>query len=240
MTTYTSRETSSGTPAAAPTLELDLMDDDRRYGWISGDRVGFIGFGDHVAAVQAAWVAHRTSMQRAARAHGTAPVSDAPVTFALAPHGEDEAILANDERIAVLVRPAIDSPTDPESFGFEIRIPLPADEISVRATAYRIYRALKSSGVAWSLRRTSVASAAQKQEGQAAIGDHSAAAAGDDTTTEDVGRSDDSDHSRQRARRFLPPRWRRRRRASTKERVERRIGRLRDDHAERWTDERSR
>lgn len=153
MTTYSSRAPSSESLTARPRLELDLMDGDRRYGWIVGDRVGFTGFGDHVEAVQAAWVAHRTVMRRHAGSPGAAAASDDARTFALVRYGEDEVILANETPIAVLVRPGAEGTSDPASYGFVVRIPGDADDLAVRATAYRIYLALKSSGIPWTMRR---------------------------------------------------------------------------------------
>ena len=229
MTTYSARSLSPGSHTARPRLELDLMDGDRRYGWLTGDRVGFVGFGDHVEAVQAAWVAHRTVMRRHARSPGAAPMSDDARTFALVWYGEDEMILANETPIAALVRPDADGASDSDSYGFVIRIPGDANDIDVRATAYRIYLALKSSGVRWTLRRANVPPAAREQDTRSAHADHLVADGGDTTTSEDGGRSDDIDQSRQRARRFFPSPWGRRRRASTKERAERRVRRLRYD-----------
>ena len=227
MTTYTAREPSSGSHVRWPRLELDLMDGDRRYGWIVGDRVGFVGFGDHVEAVQAAWVAHRTMMRRLARSAGAAPMSDDGRTFALVRYGEDEMILANEKPIAELVRPDTDGASDSDSYGFVIRIPGDLDDIAVRATAYRIYLALKSSGIPWTLRRANVPPAAPEQDIRSANADHLADDSGDTMTREDGGRSDDIDQSRQLARRFLPPQWGRRLRASARERAERRVRRLR-------------
>jgi hypothetical protein len=227
MTTYTARAPSSGSYTPSPRLELDLMDGDRRYGWITGDRVGFVGFGDHVEAVQAAWVAHRTMMRRLARSAGAVPMSDDARTFALVRYGEDEMILANETPIAVLVRPATDGASDADSYGFVIRIPGDVDDIEVRATAYRVYLALKSSGIPWTMRRANVRPAASEQDIRSTNATHLAADSGDTMTREDGGRSDDIDQSRQRARRFLPPQWGRRLRASTRERAERRVRRLR-------------
>ena len=228
MTTYSARGVSASSHTARPRLELDLMDGDRRYGWIAGDRVGFVGFGDHVEAVQAAWVAHRTVMRRLARSPAAAAaMSDDARTFALVSYGEDEMILANETPIAVLVRPDRDGASDRDSYGFVIRIPGDADHLDVRATAYRIYLALKSSGIRWTLRRANVSPAAPEQDTRPTNADHLVADNGDTTTSEDGGRNDDIDQSRQRARRFLPSQWGRRRRASAKERAERRVRRLR-------------
>ena len=227
MTTYSARAVSPASHTARPRLELDLMDGDRRYGWIAGDRVGFVGFGDHVEAVQAAWVAHRTVMRRFARSPGAAPMSDDDRTFALVWYGEDEMILANETPIAVLVRPGRDGASDPDSYGFVIRIPGDADHLDVRATAYRIYLALKSSGIRWTPQRANVSPAAPEQDTRRTNADHLVADSGDTTTSEDGGRNDDIDQSRQRARRFLPSSWAGRRRASAKERAERRVRRVR-------------
>lgn len=225
MTTYSSHARSSGSHARRPRLELDLMDGDRRYGWIAGDRVGFVGFGDHVEAVQAAWVAHRAVMRRVAGATGPAPMSDEARTFALVRYGEDEMILANETPIAVLVRPGSDGAGD--SYGFTMRIPGDPDDIDVRATAYRIYLALKSSGIAWRLERMKAPPATPEQKARPTVADHLVAHDGDTTTSEEGGDSDDIDQSRRRARRFLLPQWSRRRRARTKELAERRVRRLR-------------
>lgn len=229
MTSYDPRARPSGAVGTVPTLDLELMDGDRRYGWISGNRVGFVGFGDHVEAVGAAWVAHRTLMRRIAGATGT-KMSNERRTFSLARYGGDEVILANEEPIAVLIRPTDGSTGDAGSFGFEIRIPGDVDEIAVRGTAYRIYRALKSSGIAWTLRRADGAAAdADIREAPTNVTDQPVADAGDPTITVTGGRNDVIDQPRYDARRFLPPEWGRRRRARTRERAERRVRGLRHD-----------
>jgi hypothetical protein len=153
-------------------------------------------------------------------------VSDEARTFALVRYGEDEMILANETPIAVLVRPGSDGAGD--SYGFEIRIPGDPDDIDVRATAYRMYLALKSSGLPWRLERMTAPPAAPEQEAAPTIADHLVAHDGDTTTSEEGGDSDDIDHSRRRARRFLLPQWSRRRRARTRELAERRVRRLRN------------
>ena len=226
MTTYSARALSTPGHTTRPRLELDLMDGDRRYGWIAGDRVGFVGFGDPVEAVQAAWVAHRTMMRRLARAPDAAPVPNDARTLALVRYADDEVILANETPIAELVRP--DSGlTDSDSYGFVIRIPGDTDHLGVRATAYRIYLALKSSGIPWTSRWNTVRSVTPEQEHRSPNADHRAANGGDTMTSDDGGRNDDIDQSRQHARRFLPPQWGRRLRTRTKERAERRIRGLR-------------
>jgi hypothetical protein len=227
MTTYNARALATPGHTTRPRLELDLMDGDRRYGWIAEDRVGFVGFGDHVEAVQAAWVAHRTVMRRLARAPDAAPVANDARTFALVRYADDEVILANETPIAALVRPATDGVTDSDSYGFVIRIPGDTDHLGVRATAYRIYLALKSSGIPWTSRRNTVRSTIPEQEHRSPNADHPAASGGDTMTSDDGGRYDDVDQSRQHARRFLPPQWGRRLRARTRERAERRVRRLR-------------
>lgn len=209
MITTSFRPTSAGSLAARPRLELDLTDGDRRYGWISGDRVGFVGFGDHVEAVQAAWVAHRTLERRRARASGVEPKWGEPRSFSIERRGDDDVILAGDEAIAVLVRPGGSRGSD--SFGFEIRIPGHADEISVRAMAYRIYLALRSSGTAPSLRQADAPPAANEHQTRPLT---SSAASAGDTTSVERGRSALSGPAGQRARRALRPRWGRRRRTA--------------------------
>jgi hypothetical protein len=228
MTTYRMRDTSPRTVAARPTPELDLMAGDRRYGWIAGDRVAFVGFRDHLAAVQAAWVAHRTLMRRLARAPASAETTDGRRTFALARSGADEVIFANGEPIAVLVRPSADLPTDSDSFGFEIRLPGHPDEISVRGTAYRIYLALRSSGIAWTPRRANSEPVVGERDTRSPLADQFVAAAGDTTTIENGATGDDVDRSHPRGPRFLQPQWSRRRRTRTSEAALRRVRRLRN------------
>jgi hypothetical protein len=143
-----------------PPAKWDLIDAERRVGWSTDNAVGFRGFADETEAVHAAWVAHRAVSRRLARTHGTRPV---PVdTEPLALHRRDgqEVILASGNPIAVLVRPGTDSPTGPDSFGFEILIPSPITDFEMRGLAYLIYRTLRKSGLRWALWRPNDAVAA--------------------------------------------------------------------------------
>src|SRR5690606_22170706 len=126
---------------------LDLIDAGRAVGWIIDHTVGFRGFADEMDAAHAAWVAHRTLSRRLALTHGTRPVPVDTEPLALERRGHEEAILASGRPIAVLVRPGAASASGSDSFGFEIRIPPPADELRVRAMANLIYRTLRKSGI---------------------------------------------------------------------------------------------
>lgn len=226
MTKHTTRGRPTDPLAAAPDLELDLMRGDRQTGWISGNRVGFVGFSDHLQAVQAAWVAHRAMMRRMAPI-GTPP-SDHRTTFALAWDGGKEVIFANGEPIAALVRPNSTGPSASESFGFEIRIPGHVDEVSVRATAYRMSLALRSSGIAWTTQPEKAAPTTLVHDAPSVSSDHTLASTGATTTTQTGGTSDVIDDTRPRARQLPPPQWSRRRRARARQRVERRVHRVRE------------
>ena len=140
--------------ALPPPLELDLIDAGREVGRITGDVVGFRGFADEVEAAHAAWVAYRTLSRRLARTHGTRPVPIDTEPLAVQRRGDEELILASGRPIAVLVRPGVDSASGPDSFGFEIRVPQPADELRVRAMANLMYRTLRKSGLRWALWRS--------------------------------------------------------------------------------------
>lgn len=143
-----------------PPLKLDLMDAGRAVGWISGHGVGFRGFADEVEAAHAAWVAYRTLSHRLARRYGTRPIPVDIEPVALQRRGTDEVILAGGRKIATLVRPGPQSPTGPDSFGFEIAIPLVTDELGMRSKAYFIYRTLRKAGTRWALWESATAGVA--------------------------------------------------------------------------------
>ena len=134
-----------------PPLTLDLMDAGRAVGWLSGNRVGFRGFANEVEAAHAAWVAYRTLSRRLARRYGTRPIPIDIEPIAIQRRGHDEVILASGRMIATLVRPSPQSPTGPDSFGFEIAIPQVTDELGIRSKAYFIYRTLRKAGTRWAL-----------------------------------------------------------------------------------------
>ena len=134
-----------------PPHKLDLVDAGRAAGWIVRDTVGFRGFADETEAAHAAWAAHRTLSRRLARTNGTRPVPVDTEPLALERRGDREVILASGRPIAVLVRPGAESASGPDSFGFEIRVPPPADELRMRSMANLMYRTLRKSGLRWAL-----------------------------------------------------------------------------------------
>ena len=224
MNTHTPNRSSMEVRAARPSLELELMDGNRHVGWISGSGIGFRGFDDPTQTVHAAWVAHRALARRL----GTSPASIEPETFALARHDDREMILVDGAPIAALVRPDSDSANGSDSFGFEIQIPARADEIFPRAMAYRMYLALRKSGVAWALWQATQPDAAGESDDRMTVTDRATPSADATTTTNEGGTRDVIDEIRQRARRYLPPQWGRSRRAGTREHAERRVRRFRE------------
>jgi len=130
-------------------LSMDLMDADRKVGWINGDRVGFRGFATDEEAAHAAWVAHRTMTRRLARSHNLRPVPIGSEPLALQRDGDAEMIVSSSGPVARLVTPSDGSASNDDSYGFELSIPQPADEVLVRAMAHLIYRTLRKSGVRW-------------------------------------------------------------------------------------------
>ena len=135
-----------------PPVELALHDGDHHVGWVSDGALGFRGFADETEAVSAAWMAHRTVSQQLARRDGQRPVPIDVEPLAIVRRGDDEMILASARPIGRLLRPAADSRSGPDSFGFEVPLPL-ADELDLRSAAHLIYRTLRRSGIRWALWR---------------------------------------------------------------------------------------
>lgn len=192
-----------------PPLELDLIDAGRTVGWIVDDIVGFRGFADETDAAHAAWVSHRTLSRQLARTLGTRPVPVDTEPLTLERRGHEEVILASARPIAVLVRPGAESASGPDSFGFEIRIPPPADELWVRSMANLLYRTLRKSGLRWALWMAGTRRAAGAAESTTAPA--SRARSDDQIVTDNlnVGASDASGFPEQRAWRLPSLPWRR-------------------------------
>lgn len=149
MTTMLSPERMAVPPPRIPRRHaMDLMDADQRVGWIAGDRVGFRGFATDEEAAHAAWVAHRTLTRRLARSHNLRPVPIGSEPLALQHDGDAVRIVASSGPFATLVTPGFDSASG-DSYGFELSVPQPSDEVLVRAMAHLIYRTLRKSGVRW-------------------------------------------------------------------------------------------
>ena len=137
-----------------PPAQWTLSDADRAVGWTTDRTVGFLGFADQTEAVHAAWVAYRALARRLAREEGTRAVPIDTESLSVRRHGDRELILAGGRAIATLVRPGEQSSSGPHSFGFEVGIPQPTDELRVRAMAHLMYRTLRKSGLRWALWRT--------------------------------------------------------------------------------------
>jgi len=137
--------------AVPPPSTFHLNDADRTVGWINGNRVGFRGFATEEEAAHAAWVAYRTASRRLARSHGLRPVPIGTEPLALQRDGDEWLIVASSGPIATLIEPDRVLTND-ESYGFELAIPPPADELLVRALGNLIYRTLRKSGVRWGAR----------------------------------------------------------------------------------------
>ena len=150
---------SAHTGALAPTrmalpppssVVLDLAVRGTVVGWIDGTAVGFRGFGDASEALHAAWLAHRTVARRFARRDRRRPLPVDSEPLSLDRQGETEVVLAGGRPIAVLCRPDPAGRTG-DGFGFELCVPPPADELTVRSTARLVYRTLRRSGIRWAM-----------------------------------------------------------------------------------------
>ncbi len=142
--------TSHAASTPAPT-RLDLLESETTMGWIDGMAIGFHGFADENEAAHAAWLSYRTMSRRFAHAGGQRPVPVSSEPLSLVRSGDAELILAAGRPIATLVRPGADSRSGPEAFGFELQMPLPTDELTVRSTARLLYRTLRRSGIRWAI-----------------------------------------------------------------------------------------
>ena len=147
--TATARDTHS----LSPTLEL--RDGDRLVGWIDGDVVRFRGFGSQTGAAQAAAVAHQAMLRRLARGTRGTPSANESDLAAVRRIDDHAKSSANGRPVASVLRSVVDGVlgVGKGDFAFEIRVPPPIDELRMRGMAYVMYRALRSSGVAWPLLR---------------------------------------------------------------------------------------
>ena len=137
--------------ALPPPLGLELVDGDRVVGWIAGRSFGFGGFGSDAEAAGAAWVAYRAVARWLALRAGRRqiPIDVEPLQL-MRREGAD-VILASNREIATLIPPGRERRTDAHSFGFELEVPGPADELTLRSLAHMVYRTLRRSGVRWTM-----------------------------------------------------------------------------------------
>src|SRR5688572_26826532 len=138
--------------ALPPPLGLELIDGERNVGWIAGRTIGFRGFANESDAASAAWIAFRTVARRLAGRPGSRPTSIRRGPLALRRKGDRELILAGGREIATLLRPGPRSRTGENSFGFEVEIPGPVDDLTMRSMSRSAYHALTTSGVRWDIR----------------------------------------------------------------------------------------
>jgi hypothetical protein len=139
--------------ALPPPLELRAAD--LLVGWIDGDLVRFRGFASQHGAARAAAVAHQAMLRRLARADREAAPA---LESGLDPRRRETdhaSANANGRAVASVLRSGAGGISDGDDgeFAFEIRVPPPIDELRMRAMAYVMYRALRSSGVDWPLVR---------------------------------------------------------------------------------------
>lgn len=137
--------------AVPPPSREDLLDAGTVVGWIDGMAVGFHGFDHEDDAINAAWVGYRTLSRRFAHARGGRPIPIDTEPMSLGQSGDVELILAGGRPIATLIRPGADSASGPTSFGFELQVPTPADERTMRSIARLLYRTMRRAGIRWAL-----------------------------------------------------------------------------------------
>ena len=136
--------------AQPPTFDLHYFDEDQRAGWVTTHAFGFRGFETEEEAMHAAYLAHRALDHRIARRDGRRPI---PVTTEPLSLRGDGTLHAAGRHIGAIVRPGPESRSGPDSFGFELPFPEPLAEVTARAKCAHVYRALRRSGIRWSMWR---------------------------------------------------------------------------------------
>lgn len=137
--------------AVPPPFELELIDESRRVGWVRGDRVAFRGFRDEAEAAHAAWAAHRAMVQRIVVGFGARSAPAEVDRLLIARQRGEEVVFADGRYIATLHVPGASQWVGEEHYAIEMRVPPPNDEVTMRATADALYRALRESGARWAL-----------------------------------------------------------------------------------------
>ena len=146
-------EHSTNQHALPPPGAVELTDGDRVVGWIVEDRVGYGGFATEQEAAHAAWVAYRTMARRRAWENGSRPPPIDIEPLSIHRRDDFDVVAASGRDVARLVRPTPDAGNAAASYGFEIALPHAPDELTLRASAYAMYRALRRSGIRWELWR---------------------------------------------------------------------------------------
>ncbi len=134
--------------AEPPPARGDVGDRDAAR-WVAAGIVGFGGFASEADAARAAWIAHCTLARRDAGSAGARECT-ALATPTLAGHDGRDVVLADGREIARLVGPRHERGPHGEpraTYGFELRLPPPADELHARAASYLIDRELRFAGL---------------------------------------------------------------------------------------------
>jgi hypothetical protein len=142
---------SASTLHSLPPL-VELHDAGRLVGWIDGDVVRFHGFGSERSASHAAVVAHEAMRRRLARGFRAPAAGTEPDLHTIHRTTDRANATTNGRPVASVLRPSADHiDREAGAFAFEVRVPPPIDELRMRGMAYLMYRALRSSGIAWPL-----------------------------------------------------------------------------------------
>lgn len=138
-------------PPRSPTFDGELFDDEQLVGWLGPESITFRGFDTAAEAAHAAWVAYRALEHRFARKRGGRMIPIDVEPLALVREGNSDHVYAGHRFVARLLTPELMPAGAPGSFGFELRLEGPTDELTLRANAHVAYRALRRSGVRWSM-----------------------------------------------------------------------------------------
>lgn len=147
----TPRRPSHPSSMPIPPPRFHLMSGAVPIGWIDGLSIGFHGFAHEDEAAGAASIAYRTMTRGFARDLGRRPPPIHSEPLSVVRNGKTDLIVAGARPIARLLRPGVESPSGAEHFGFELQVPIPASEQTMRSTARRVYRALRRAGARWSV-----------------------------------------------------------------------------------------
>lgn len=137
-----------------PPRMLAMVDRDRTAGWIDDNGAfGFGGFSTAREAMDAAFVAWRTVSRARARELGRRPVPIDAQPLALARTDDRVLITASGRPFAELLPAGAHSWSSLDSYGFAIRMEPVPDAERGRELVRTAYRAVRKSGVPWSLFR---------------------------------------------------------------------------------------
>lgn len=139
---------------ALPPPTRHFLHRERPVGWLRGNTIGFFGFADTREAANAAWVAYRTVSRKVAPLLGIRPAPIDIEPLGIEWRNGREVIVASGRPVAILVRPAPESASGANWFGFSIELSPIVSERVIPDVMRAAGHALLKSGIDWSMVRS--------------------------------------------------------------------------------------